>query len=442
MSNQPENIKAMVMMSGQCDWGNCMYCGWGKAEYDKDIDRLKKGFENNLKGCNDKIDTIKIFTSGSFLDDEQFPPEFQNYVLDELSKSDKINHLITEALPKFITDEKLEEMKRDNLKITIAIGLEVASDEQRVKIGKGFTNKEYEEAVAKLRKHGFGSRAYILVNPPNIDDVQEALDEVVEYAMDKVDSMALINTYPHNKSHLFHMWISRNWSPLPIDEFYKVTEKWKDNPKVELDDSNFAFMPKFPKEKQEKIKGAGEEQLLHPYYKVWEDYFLMFYEPPSDKDILMFVPCSFRKPYTNSKTHKAIDSGLKDVKSKARIHKIVLSNPGVIPVEYSNHYPFNSYDWPEWEETPEIKEKLIEVTYERVKKYLEKHKDHYTKFAVFMKPTSECRQGAEKACEELGIELIDCLPPGTWDDASLGKGLTDEIALTEMQIKLNESMKA
>jgi hypothetical protein len=413
---QPDNILAMVLKSGQCDWGNCIYCGWGKLDYSVDENALRKDFDRRIRDAPTKgIDTIKIFTSGSFLDDNQFPRAFQRFVVERCAEIG-VKHIITESLPKFITEEKLEFLKHPEVKITMSYGLEVGTDEERKKIGKGFTNADFERTVALLRKHGYGVRCFILVNPPNVPDVIKSLEETVSYARKFTDTMVLINTFPHGKSHLFHMWVSGGWKPMSSEDFYKITAPYKDIPGVELDDSNFQFMPMFPKEKQKWIVGASAAELHHPHYEVWQDYFTRLWKPPAEKQIALFVPCSFQKPYFRSQTHKAITKALALLPNNKSVHRLVLSTPGVIPFEFANFYPFNQYDWPEWEETPEIKQMIIDVTYERMKKFLAIHKNHYKAFYVFMKKDSECRQGLERACRELGIKLIDCVPNELYEE--------------------------
>ena len=78
-----------------------------------------------------------------------------------------------------------------------------------------------------------------------------------------------------------------------------------------------------------------------------------------------------------------------------------------------NKYPFNAYDWPEWNETEEIKKLYIRVTQKRIENYLKKHK--YRKYFVFLKPTSESYIALKKACKKLGIKPIECLKKETWE---------------------------
>ncbi len=397
--------KRIILNSGRCMWGKCIFCGWGRLEYPVDVDRLKRYFDREInKG---KIDTLKIFASGSFLDDRQFSREFRKYVVKRCKKKG-IKHLVVESRPEFITDETLRDF--EGLDLTVAIGLEIADDDILKKINKGFTTKNYVKAVQTLRKHGFGVRTYLLIGLPFIKNQQRTLDKSVRFALKHSDSVVLINLFPHSKAPLFNLWISGRWRPLDEKQFNKLVSKWKRNKKIETDFNNFAFIPRFPPKRREFIRGATIEALKHPHFEVWQDYFSRFYKIPDEKKYALFIPCSYRKPYDKSKTWKAIVEVLKKFKSYRSIHLIVISSPGVIPQEFIHQYPFTSYDWPEWEETKEVQRAYLKVTKKRIENYLKTHKKDYKKFFAYLSPESLSFKALERACRKLEIKLINCFP--------------------------------
>ena len=107
--------KVILLNSGKCAWGKCIFCGWGKIEHDVNIERLKKYIDKHLeKG----IETLKIFSSGSFLDDKQFPREFRRYLVKKC-KELVIKNLIIESRPEFITEENLEDFKTSTLRLQL-----------------------------------------------------------------------------------------------------------------------------------------------------------------------------------------------------------------------------------------------------------------------------------------------------------------------------------
>jgi predicted RNA-binding protein len=219
-------------------------------------------------------------------------------------------------------------------------------------------------------------------------------------------------------------------------EFRGLAGKWVGNPKVELDEETFRFVPKFPKQICGNLSGVGERYLTHPHFEVWQDYIRRWYEPPKGK-LLLFLPCSKTKPYSDSETHKRIADALKKAGAAGRVHEVMLSNAGIVPREFEDNYPFNAYDWDEREETPEIKRRYIEVTAERIRDYLRAHQQYYLGVGCYLKHDSESYTALTRACEEVGVECRNLLAKETYDRIKgENKPLQNEAALA----KLKESL--
>jgi len=237
------------------------------------------------------------------------------------------------------------------------------------------------------------------------------LKKSVEFAKKYSDEVVLINTFPHSLAPIYELWIKRKWKPFDKKQFEEAVKPFRG---IETDFNNFAFIPKFPKRRQTWIRGATEKQLMHPYFEVWQDYFCRFYERPKEKKYVLFIPCTYTKPYSKSKLHKEI---LKIVPKC--FHIVVISSPGVIPYEFSGKYPFAKYDWPEWEETEEIKKLYIKITAKRIENYLKANK--YEKYYCFLKPTSETYTALKIAAKKLKINIKDCVKKETWENVKNNK---------------------
>lgn len=425
--------ETIILNSGQCKYGTCYACGWGKKKYPVNIEKLKK----RVKQVNlEDIRKVKIYESGSFLDDDQFPKEFREWMINYL-KEKNVKELVVESLPNFVTDDKLEEFK--GLELTIAIGLEAADDEVLKKYGKPFRIKDYQKATEKIHKKGQKVKTYLMVNIPF--SKEDTLKKSVQYALKHSDKIVLINTYPHNQSKLFQDWVEGKWKPLNKEEFTEKVKKWKDNPKVSIEFENYYFIPKFTEKhkKRKELKGCSEKLITHPHYEVWQDYFQRFYKKPEEKSILLLLPCSYRKPYYKSQTHKKIYKALKETDKEEKIHRVVLSSPGIIPVDKCDNYPFKDYDWPEWEETPEVKQKYIEINKERVKKYLQNHQ--YEKIFAYFKPDSESWKAINKAAQELNIDIENILKEETYEEIKDQKNpVTNKKALKELTKRIKKEL--
>ncbi len=401
-----EDVKTIIPKSGKCSWGKCIYCGYGKDEFAVNVQVLKAWLDRQLVDFHGS--TLKIYCSGSFLDDAQFPKEFREYVVKKC-KEKGIKQLQIEARPEFITDEKLKEF--NGLDLMIGIGLEVADDDALKRIAKGSTVEEYMKSVEITHKHGFKVKAYVLVNLP-VPNWEELFHKTMKLALETADKIVVMNLLPHGKTPMLEMWGRGDWKPLSRKEFEKVVKDYVDDPKVSVEFETFRFVPSIPMEKRVKLEGIGLEYLDHPWYNIWQDWFARIYEPPRGKDIALFTPCSFRKPYKFSKTHKLIDKAVKESGKSNKVHKIVISSPGVIPFEYSDNYPFNTYEWDERLETPEIMKEYIKINRERISNYLKNHKYKY--YVAYFRLESESLGALKLACEDVGVNLIMGYNPDTY----------------------------
>ena len=114
-----------------------------------------------------------------------------------------------------------------------------------------------------------------------------------------------------------------------------------------------------------------------------------------------------------------------------------MSNSGLIPFELSYKYPFNKYDWPEWEETPAVKKLYIKVIQERVENYLKAHKNNYKKFYCYLKPDSESHKAVHAACRKQKVKLVDCIKEENYESIKGEKNpLSLQNALTDLMNSL------
>jgi archaeosine synthase len=76
------------------------------------------------------------------------------------------------------------------------------------------------------------------------------------------------------------------------------------------------------------------------------------YVKPPHKRVLLLLPCSAKKPYHTSKTHKRFSFSIHASNFDTVVHEVIVTSPlGVVPRELDCFYPANSYDIPvtgEW----------------------------------------------------------------------------------------------
>lgn len=116
------------------------------------------------------------------------------------------------------------------------------------------------------------------------------------------------------------------------------------------------------------------QALRRPDLKRYRDR-MRGYRKPEHKRILLLLPCSAKKPYHISKTHRAFASAIHTAQHDTLVHEVIVTSPlGMVPRELDACYPANSYDIPvtgEWkcEERAMIREmvgSLIQQGYDKV----------------------------------------------------------------------------
>jgi archaeosine synthase alpha-subunit len=75
--------------------------------------------------------------------------------------------------------------------------------------------------------------------------------------------------------------------------------------------------------------------------------FLERYRPPPSKTVLLLVPCSKKKPYRHSRSHRRFASAWEDLRAVERVHVVSVSSPiGLVPRELEDVPPARHYDIP------------------------------------------------------------------------------------------------
>ncbi|HEC89713.1 MAG TPA: TIGR01210 family radical SAM protein, partial [Thermoplasmatales archaeon] len=163
----------IILYTRGCSWAyksGCSMCGYFNDSAWRDIpnEMLIKQFKNALQNYNgEKI--LKIFTSGSFLDEIEIPRVVRDTILNMIP--DEVDRIIVESRPEYIIEETLIDIQEhiDDKDFEIGIGLETSDDIIRNKIiTKGFTVKDYRDAIDIIKRFGFRSKTYILIKPPSL----------------------------------------------------------------------------------------------------------------------------------------------------------------------------------------------------------------------------------------------------------------------------------
>ncbi len=216
----PGKAIVFILPTKGCSWalsrsGGCSICGY---IYDNP---QEPNFENMMKTFKEKLHdsikdgenySLKLFTSGSFLDTSEIPEEIQKEILKEASQYKEITEIVLESRPEYVTKKIMQTIKEsiDIRKIEIAIGLESANDEILKKsINKGFFWEDFEKAAARIFDVGAKVKAYLLFKPPFIseyDSIKDVLQSVSKLNRLGVDTISINAISIHRGTYLSIMF--------------------------------------------------------------------------------------------------------------------------------------------------------------------------------------------------------------------------------------------
>jgi len=198
----PCSAATVILRTKGCHWwwsSGCTFCGYfNDTRDDVTEDDLHAQWDWSAAKLNGFADVqmVKVYTSGSLLEDREIPVGFQERVLRECSEQGL--HLIVESRTEQLTEEKLAWATSVNDDFTVAIGLEAYDDEVlRFHVNKGFTVRSYDRAVANLKQAGLRVKAYLMFKPPFMSEA-DALDHIVDWIAAIAEGADEISINPMN----------------------------------------------------------------------------------------------------------------------------------------------------------------------------------------------------------------------------------------------------
>jgi len=171
----------VIFRTGGCYWarsGGCSMCGYAnEAAADVTTDDLMHQLEM-AKERHGGQPITKVFTSGSFFDENEVPPEFRHAVLREFGgRSRKI---IVESLPPFVRKKLVDEGKSACEAFEVAFGLESTTPAVlKHSVNKPFGLEHFVKAAEVVRDSGGTAKAYLLIKPPFLTEKESIEDAVL-----------------------------------------------------------------------------------------------------------------------------------------------------------------------------------------------------------------------------------------------------------------------
>lgn len=158
------------------------------------------------------------------------------------------------------------------------------------------------------------------------------------------------------------------------------------------------------------IYATSIESFGRPEIKRFQKRAIERYRKPASAKILLLLPCSARKPYSFSKTHRFLRRNILETNNPDIIHELIITSPiGLVPRELELTYPAANYDIPVTGTWSEDEKKMINTL---LSDYLSKNK--YDKIIMHLP-----KNITDFLKETVNKSVISCIDDNPTSDESL-----------------------
>lgn len=157
----------------------------------------------------------------------------------------------------------------------------------------------------------------------------------------------------------------------------------------------------------------SKQSLYRPDVQRFRLRILERYIRPAHKRVLLLIPCSAKKPYSMSRSHRLFFQAMQAAKNNTVVHEVAVTSPlGVVPRELELFYPAAEYDIPvtgHWDndEKAMVQEMVVKIAgfgYDKIISHLSSE-ESFVKDVVDCVDTSSGRPTSNEALEKLSSEL-------------------------------------
>jgi archaeosine synthase len=167
-----------------------------------------------------------------------------------------------------------------------------------------------------------------------------------------------------------------------------------------LDLKHYPYLEKrTPITRKQALIATTKDALTRPEVRRFQERVIQRYSKPQSTNVLLLFPCSAKKPYSFSKSHKLFGERLLGIRNPSVVHELILTSPlGLVPRELELTYPASAYDITvtgHWDEDEKkmmralLEQYLAKNTYDTVIMHLPASLQEFTR-DLLKNPVSTC----------------------------------------------------
>ncbi|GAI62564.1 unnamed protein product, partial [marine sediment metagenome] len=109
--NKAIKCLTVILRTVGCQWRKCTMCGYWQESADVSQADILAQLEHSLRTSPDEEFILKIFTSGSFLDEREISSGTRKEIARMVETRKEIKKLVVETRPEFVSAEKIGDLK-------------------------------------------------------------------------------------------------------------------------------------------------------------------------------------------------------------------------------------------------------------------------------------------------------------------------------------------
>lgn len=207
---------------GAIGYGGCTFCadvGTGFEMLDNSLS-VKEQLNRNMEYISKKYKSDKFIAyfqnyTNTYMDIERF----KVYINDALM--DNIVEIAISTRPDCISDEILEflnEIKKQNVNITIELGLQTVNYHTLKNINRGHTLAEFIDAVLRVKRYNFEICTHIILNLPG-DTILDTVETAKILSVLKINQVKIHSLYIMENTEMGRAYKNKEITLISKDEY-------------------------------------------------------------------------------------------------------------------------------------------------------------------------------------------------------------------------------
>jgi radical SAM protein (TIGR01212 family) len=207
---------------GAIGYGGCTFCadvGTGFEMLDNSLS-VKEQLNRNMEYISKKYKSDKFIAyfqnyTNTYMDIERF----KVYINDALM--DNIVEIAISTRPDCISDEILEflnEIKKQNVNITIELGLQTVNYHTLKNINRGHTLAEFIDAILRIKRYNFEICTHIILNLPG-DTILDTVETAKILSVLKINQVKIHSLYIMENTEMGRAYKNKEITLISKDEY-------------------------------------------------------------------------------------------------------------------------------------------------------------------------------------------------------------------------------